>query len=184
MEELGLLFRLVLAWLFISAFLSKISDFTTHLSIIREYQIIPYRWSKSFAYVDLGMQAFVGISMLFGLFTQLGLALALLLLVAYTVAISMNLLKGRRQISCGCGGLAGNHFLSWKLVGRNVVFIGLAIYVRKWSGGWASLDFYLTAEGAWFADWIIAIGFSSVCICLLMGIFGEISTLKHILRKR
>ncbi|GEC91227.1 MauE/DoxX family redox-associated membrane protein [Brevibacillus brevis] len=184
MEELGLLFRLVLAFLFLSTFVSKISDISTHLSIVRAYQIIPYSWSKSFTYLDLGLQATVAIFLLLGFFTTLGLSLAILLLGAYTLAISINLARGRKKISCGCGGMAGNHFLSWKLVLRNLVFISLAVYVGQWSGSWASVDHYLESGRFEIANWVIAIFFSSVCISLLMAISGEISTFKHILRKR
>ncbi|MED1783725.1 MauE/DoxX family redox-associated membrane protein [Brevibacillus fortis] len=184
MEEIGLLFRLILAFLFLSTFVSKISDMGTHLSIVRAYQIIPYSWSKSFTYLDLGLQATVAISLSLGLFTTLGLSLAILLLGAYTLAISINLARGRRKISCGCGGMAGNHFLSWKLVLRNLVFISLAVYVGQWSGGWASVDHYLSSGSFEIANWVIAIVFSSVCISLLMAIGGEISTFQQILRKR
>ncbi|MED1799033.1 MauE/DoxX family redox-associated membrane protein [Brevibacillus porteri] len=184
MEELGLLFRLILAFLFLSTFVSKISDISTHLSIVQAYQIIPYQWSKSFTYLDLGLQAIVAISLLLGLFTTLGLFLAILLLGAYTLAISINLARGRKKISCGCGGMAGNHFLSWKLVLRNLVFISMAVYVGQWSGGWASVDHYLLSGNFGIANWVIAIFFSSVCISLLMAISGEISTFQHILRKR
>ncbi|MGG4451211.1 MauE/DoxX family redox-associated membrane protein [Brevibacillus porteri] len=184
MEELGLLFRLILAFLFLSTFFSKISDMGTHLSIVRAYQIIPYSWSKGFTYLDLGLQATVAISLLIGLFTTLGLSLAILLLGAYTLAISINLARGRKKISCGCGGMAGNHFLSWKLVLRNLVFINLAVYVGQWSGGWVSVDHYLLYGSFEIANWVIAIFFSSVCISLLMAISGEINTFKHIFRKR
>ncbi|NTU32688.1 methylamine utilization protein MauE [Brevibacillus sp. HB1.1] len=184
MEELGLLFRLILAFLFLSTFVSKIIDMGTHLSIVRAYQIIPYSWSKSFTYMDLVLQAAVAISLLIGLFTTLGLSLAVLLLGAYTLAISINLARGRKKISCGCGGMAGNHFLSWKLVLRNLVFISMAVYVGQWSGGWASVDHYVLSGHFGIANWVIAIFFSSVCISLLMAISGEISTFQHILRKR
>ncbi|MFS0554349.1 MauE/DoxX family redox-associated membrane protein [Brevibacillus sp. 179-C9.3 HS] len=184
MEELGLLFRLILAFLFLSTFVSKISDMGTHLSIVRAYRIIPYPWSKSFTYLDLGLQVIVGISLLIGLFTKLGLSLAILLLGAYTAAIIINLVRGREKISCGCGGMAGNHFLSWKLVFRNLVFIILAVYVGQWSGGWASVDHYLSSGSFEITSSVIAISFSSVCISLLMAVSAEISTFKHILRKR
>ncbi|OUQ85403.1 methylamine utilization protein MauE [Brevibacillus brevis] len=184
MEELGLLFRLILAFLFLSTFISKIRDMGTHLSIVRAYQIIPYSWSKSFTYLDLGLQATVAVSLLIGLFTTLGLSLAILLLGVYTLAISINLARGRKKISCGCGGMAGNHFLSWKLVLRNLVFISLAVCVGQWSGGWASIDHYLMSGNFEITNGVMAIFFSSVCISLLMAIGGEISTFKHILRKR
>lgn len=56
-------------------------------------------------------------------FPQLGGAA---LLVVVTVAVAINLLRGRREISCGCGGASGDQQLSWGLVARNVV-LGLAL---------------------------------------------------------
>ncbi|HEX5789044.1 MAG TPA: MauE/DoxX family redox-associated membrane protein [Woeseiaceae bacterium] len=50
------------------------------------------------------------------------------LLTAYTLAIAVNLLRGRRYISCGCG-LAGGgaEYLSWGLVLRNAFLVGVAL---------------------------------------------------------
>jgi hypothetical protein len=51
------------------------------------------------------------------------------LLIVYAAALATNLLRGRRQIDCGCGlsGAAGGEQpLSWWLVARNVVLASLA----------------------------------------------------------
>ena len=47
-----------------------------------------------------------------------------LLMAAYGGAISVNLLRGRPWIDCGCG---GGEQLSWLLVGRNLVLTGFAL---------------------------------------------------------
>ncbi|MGO4119283.1 MauE/DoxX family redox-associated membrane protein, partial [Rhizobium ruizarguesonis] len=48
---------------------------------------------------------------------------AFTLLVVYSVAITINLVRGRNEISCGCGGVLGTHNLSWKLVIRNIFLL-------------------------------------------------------------
>ncbi len=49
------------------------------------------------------------------------------LLGVVTAAIVVNLLRGRTDISCGCGGASGDQTLSWALVLRNgVLAIALA----------------------------------------------------------
>ena len=54
------------------------------------------------------------------------LAIAVLLLV-YTLAIGINLLRGRRDIDCGCGGPARRQTLSGWLVARNLVLMVLGL---------------------------------------------------------
>lgn len=51
--------------------------------------------------------------------------LALSLLLLYAVAIAINLLRGRYDIDCGCGGESTP--ISWGLVVRNIVLAGLAL---------------------------------------------------------
>lgn len=53
-----------------------------------------------------------------------GAALAMALLALYAAAIAVNLLRGRREIDCGCGG--PGELISWALVGRNLALIVLA----------------------------------------------------------
>jgi uncharacterized membrane protein YphA (DoxX/SURF4 family) len=52
--------------------------------------------------------------------------LALLLLAAYTVAIAVNLARGRRDIDCGCMGPALRQSLNEWLLLRNAVLMGAA----------------------------------------------------------
>ena len=43
------------------------------------------------------------------------------LLAVVTAAVVINLLRGRPELSCGCGGASADQELSWSLVARNVV---------------------------------------------------------------
>lgn len=47
--------------------------------------------------------------------------LASVLLVVYGAAMASNLLRGRTEIDCGCGGPGGERPISWGLVARNFV---------------------------------------------------------------
>ena len=51
------------------------------------------------------------------------------LVSAYAVAIAINLLRGRHDIDCGCGG--ASHPLSWGLVARNMVLAAAAILASR-----------------------------------------------------
>ena len=51
-----------------------------------------------------------------------------MLLTLYTLAIAVNLLRGRRWVSCGCGlSRDEGENLSWGLVSRNVLLIAAAL---------------------------------------------------------
>ena len=45
------------------------------------------------------------------------------LLMVVSAAVVINLARGRREISCGCGGASGDQQLSWGLVARNAVLV-------------------------------------------------------------
>lgn len=63
------------------------------------------------------------------------------LLLVVSVAVAVNLLRGRSDISCGCGGASGDQSLSWSLVARNAVLVLLLAATALGSGvralGWA-----------------------------------------------
>ena len=44
-----------------------------------------------------------------------------------TFAISINLLRGNTDLSCGCGGIEDEQKLSWPLVSRNIVILLMLI---------------------------------------------------------
>ncbi|WP_409176901.1 MauE/DoxX family redox-associated membrane protein [Brevibacillus fortis] len=129
MEFLSLIIRITLITLFISTSLSKFHNIDQHALIIKEYKILPNRFVYVFAKLEVYTEFSVGIFLALGLFPKLTAGMATFLLLIYTLAISINLLRGRRNISCGCGGIAGNHHLSWLLVLRNVIFICIAAFL-------------------------------------------------------
>ena len=54
----------------------------------------------------------------------------LALLVLYSAAIAINLLRGRRDIECGCGGAATHVPLSGWLLARNAALMATALAVH------------------------------------------------------
>ncbi len=49
------------------------------------------------------------------------------LFVVFGLAVGVNIVRGRREIDCGCGDPAHRQPLSWSLVGRNVALAALLI---------------------------------------------------------
>ncbi|MGF9912975.1 MauE/DoxX family redox-associated membrane protein [Paenibacillus ehimensis] len=131
MEALSVIFRILLAILFISSSVSSLRHWQAHLGIIKDYKILPEPVVRWFGILEHAVKWLVGIFLLLGMHSSLAALTGSGLLLMYSIAITMNLLRGRKKLSCGCGGLAGNHLLSWKLIVRNLFFIGMCLCVNQ-----------------------------------------------------
>ncbi|WP_139492676.1 MauE/DoxX family redox-associated membrane protein [Brevibacillus dissolubilis] len=125
---LAFLLSMLFSLMFVSTAWDKVSHADKHIQSIRAYQLTPEGLIRP----------------LFALFTvwEIGVCLSLPvlgmtpyhtlavcgLLGIYTMAITINLIRGHRDISCGCGGIMeGNNRLHWGLVLRNTLLIVAAI---------------------------------------------------------
>ncbi|ENJ6134446.1 MULTISPECIES: MauE/DoxX family redox-associated membrane protein [Bacillus] len=140
MISLLFIMKIGLATLFISTGIDKIKKFNIHLLIIKEYQIIPENQIRLFTIIEIFAELFISICLFIGLFHTFTLICAVLLLLVYSVAISINLLRGRKEISCGCGGVLGNHKLSWMLVVRNLFIGAVSVILLMYPLSLGSLD--------------------------------------------
>ncbi|MFD2169221.1 MauE/DoxX family redox-associated membrane protein [Tumebacillus lipolyticus] len=128
MEEIAFYGSVVIGMIFMSTGWSNFKKLEEHTGIIMAYKILPSRMASVFAKVDVWFQLLVSVLLLLGLFRQAALGIVTVLLLLYATAISVNMWRGRREISCGCGGVMGDHHLSWSLVVRNV----LLAFVSGW----------------------------------------------------
>ena len=113
--------RACLAALFATAAAHKIRDPRAFLRTFSEYEILPRVFTApgAIALVVAELSIAVGLLVDPGGY-QAGLAAASLLLL-YSLAIAVNLFRGRRKIDCGCLGPANQQPLSGWLILRNVV---------------------------------------------------------------
>lgn len=129
MDDLAVWFRLVLACMFLSTAWSKHRTMAEHIGIVRDYQILPARLTEPFAKAETYVELLLGVLLLLGLFQPLAAVGCAGMLAVYSIAIAINLRRGRLEMSCGCGGVAGQHSISWKLVARNAVLTAAAVWV-------------------------------------------------------
>jgi hypothetical protein len=122
--------RLVLAAVFAAAALSKLAALSPFEGIVRNYRILPERLVVPFA----RSLPFVELAVAFGLlFEPLRPAAAItcaLLLIAFMVAMAINIRRGRTAIDCGCFIGHSRQQIGWPLVVRNGVLLiaaGLAL---------------------------------------------------------
>ncbi|MGB0621500.1 MAG: MauE/DoxX family redox-associated membrane protein [Myxococcota bacterium] len=114
--------RFALALLFVGAVRHKLGDLLRFEGIVADYRLAPARASFGIA---RGLVA-VEIALVAGLlvpWTASGAALgAAGVLLAYAIAIGVNLARGRDEIECGCGGPGER--LRPRLLLRNAVLVG------------------------------------------------------------
>lgn len=116
-----------LALVLFAAAWHKVTQAEVFAAALQAYELVPVG-----AVIGLGralpvVEAAIGIGMLVPLTRPPALIAFAALMLLYAGAMGVNLLRGRRQIDCGCGG--ESHPLSWALVLRNAVLAALALAV-------------------------------------------------------
>lgn len=129
MEEMTLFMRSIIGTIFVTAGFIKIKNIEEHSQVIKEYRLIPNTFIPYATRFFIIIEFICGIGLYFGIYKFFTLLMSQILLVVYSVAITLNLLLGRKEISCGCGGVLGTHSLSWKLVIRNIFLLMLCTWL-------------------------------------------------------
>lgn len=116
-----------LALVLFAAAWHKLAQAEVFAAALQAYELVPVR-----AVVAVGralplVEAAIGVGVLVPLTRQPALIAFAALMLLYAGAMGANLLRGRRQIDCGCGG--ESHPLSWGLVLRNAVLAAVALAV-------------------------------------------------------
>lgn len=148
MEEAVLFIRILIGTLFFSSFIEKVKSFGTHRAIVKDYEILPDQLITPFSKFELALQLLTSMLLYLGIWLPFAAVLAASLLGTYSIAIAINLLRGRNEVSCGCGGFAGNHQLSWWLVVRNITLIAITCFTITTNTVLGSLEAVLRGH-AW-----------------------------------
>lgn len=119
-------------------------------SLVSRYEIVPRRLSRWAACAIVSGESFVALSMLTGLGEIAGAGMTLVLTGAFTVAVGVNLRRGR-EIACGCFG-AETEPISRKSIRRLglLALLGVGVLtahargirvvtIVQW-GGWSAAD--------------------------------------------
>lgn len=105
----------------------KLSEPNAFLSALAAYRLFPDKLLDPVSRVVPIVEIALGAGMLVPFTRGPALMGVAALMLAYAGAITLNLLRGRSYIDCGCGGAA--HPLSWGLVARNGVLAMAALAV-------------------------------------------------------
>lgn len=152
--------RCLLALLFAAAAWHKVSDPPRFESTLEAYRLLPSRLAKVVTKVLPVAEIAVSLSLLLPVYHWAALG-AVALLVLYSVAITVNLARGRREIDCGCFGPAARVPLSGVLIVRNTMLIAAAALVLLpvrarplvWIDAFTLVAAVAAASFVWIAFW-------------------------------
>ena len=113
--------RGLVALVFIIACVHKLSALRDFVATVRGYALVPDALAAWVAAPIVLAELCAGAGLLVADFRSAATLLAVALLLAYAAGISINLLRGRRDIDCGCAGPGGRQSLSGWLVLRNLM---------------------------------------------------------------
>ena len=119
----------VLALVMFAAAWHKFADIEAFSGALAAYGLLPEAFVPLAARLLPAIETAIGAGILLPATRAAILAALAGLMVIYALAIGINLVRGRRNIDCGCGGPA--HSLSWALVVRNAVLATAAMVARS-----------------------------------------------------
>ena len=132
--SIRLFIRLLLGLILLSVGASKLVHPHRLRSGIQDYRLIPptleskLALSKVLSFCISLAELVAGLGLISGLLLVPLAFLTVGLFILFSAAIGINLVRGRHDLSCHCGGSLGDHRISWWLVGRNGLFmVGLFV---------------------------------------------------------
>lgn len=111
---------LALAVVFIGGAVGKFAALAEFAGVVANYRILPEPLVLPFARGIPALELAGGLALLVPGLRFAGAGGLSALLVVFTLAIVINLVRGRTHIDCGCFNLAARQTISWWLVARNV----------------------------------------------------------------
>ncbi|HEY0100628.1 MAG TPA: MauE/DoxX family redox-associated membrane protein [Pyrinomonadaceae bacterium] len=126
-QLLALFATTFVALIFIASGGAKLLRPRLFVDAVRDFKIVPDSASKPVAYLLPYLETCVGLFLLLDQYRPIFLTVAVIMLAAFTLAITVNLARGRTLISCGCFGSHEKTELTWLLVARNLLFVAVAI---------------------------------------------------------
>jgi hypothetical protein len=113
----------------------KLRDFTQFEPAFIAYRLTPERFSRPLALAFVASEAAAALLLTLAPLQPLGALLGSAVVALATGAVVINLVRGRREIRCGCGSAAESMPLSLGLVGRN-----LALLMILGLAAWSAID--------------------------------------------
>ena len=114
---------LLFSYLFFTAGTEKFRHLAHSIDAIRAYKLTPENWGANLAKTLASLEIFLAAAFLVPAVRSLAIPLAALLLLVYALSMTINLLRGRKHLDCGCNGPEVKQRISWWLIVRNIILI-------------------------------------------------------------
>ena len=116
-----------LSVLFASAASHKILNRAVFTGQLSAYQLVPQQFVGLFVLIFPLVELGLATALLIPFLTNLALLGAATLLTAYAMVMLTTIMRGRRNIDCGCSGADGATSISYGHVIRNLILSGAAV---------------------------------------------------------
>jgi hypothetical protein len=131
---IGTLVIASVAMLFASAGVHKLRDLARFEEIFSAYDLLPGIARLRISWVVPMLEFIVATGLIVKPFRLYAAALGILLLSAYAAAIGVNLMRGRRDLACGCGGPNDKRPIAAWMIWRNLLIaLAAAIAFATWT---------------------------------------------------
>ena len=115
-----------LAMVLLAGAVGKIRDLSGWYHAVEQFGLLTAGLIRPAGLFILTTEFASGLLLLLPFARVAGAVLAIILLVIVTTAMLANVLRGRTDINCGCGGLGVDQHLSWGVVCRNLILLACA----------------------------------------------------------
>lgn len=109
--------------LFLSTALVKTFNFNKHFILIGNYHLLRPSLIYPFLILVIIIELYSSYFFMISELSLMNIMIVITLLLIYTFAILVNLIKGNKNINCGCGGVLENDSLNYGIVIRNITLI-------------------------------------------------------------
>jgi uncharacterized membrane protein YphA (DoxX/SURF4 family) len=132
--------RFVIGIIFLYAGIMKIADPAGFAQTLYNYRLLPGWAINPLAITLPWVECIAGASLLLGIWTPGGGAVASMLFAVFAAALGINLIRGL-DISCGCFSTAtAASPITWLTVARDLLFLGMSVSILLFDRGVLSLE--------------------------------------------
>ncbi|MCZ2112201.1 MAG: DoxX family membrane protein [Dehalococcoidia bacterium] len=184
MEAAALALRFGLGAIFLTSGIAKLANQGEFEQVVREYRAVPESIGRAVTKVVPLAETALGLCFLLGVAVKPAALVSIVLLLVFTVAITVNLMRGRR-IACGCFGTLSSREVSSYAVARNVGLSVSALVVAGWAPTVLAVDGWLGlggSPGELSGNDAIAVLILGINGAFLLAIFQEAGTVVRVHR--
>lgn len=161
--------------LFGVALRGKLTNWSDFVAVVARYPLVPYALAGLVAIVVAGLEAACIVLILYPPLAPVGAAMAMGLLLAFAGAMTIAMLRGNREMDCGCNLGGSRQHISWLLIVRNLVLAALILPALAMSNAPSTL-----------LDWMDGVGFGLIAflISMIAARLGQLAELNDAFQRR